>query len=86
MENSGNECQTKCECEHPIARDPDDPLYPECMDCGEILSVQSRQGVSKECTDCFGEGKIELFNSWEDPCKTCGGSGVLGKEESEKTL
>jgi len=28
-----------------------------------------------ECPDCGGEGKIELFSSWEDPCKTCKGSG-----------
>lgn len=36
-----------------------------------------------KCNDCKGEGKIELFSSWEDPCQTCKGSGVL---EEEKTL
>lgn len=41
---------------------------------------------SQKCPDCKGKGKIELFQTWEDPCKTCGGVGRLRAQGGVNSL
>lgn len=42
--------------------------------------------MDNRCIDCKGEGKIALFRTFEDPCKTCLGSGISTSTISEKAL
>lgn len=56
---------------------PDSVLFMDHLpiDCHE-KAVETYLGLGgNDCPDCKGEGRIALFRTFEDPCRTCRGSG-----------
>lgn len=45
------------------------------------LEMYDPQGHT--CLDCKGEGRIALFRTIEDPCRTCGGSGKKSDKDNK---